>query len=900
MIAELSKKKIGILTQLVQIGLLFFILSNPAFSLIKLPKFVLDGMVLQRDAPVKIWGWASPKEKITVTFIKKSYKVTASATGQWEISLPAQPAGGPYEMVLKGENSIVIQDILMGDVYLCIGQSNMVHQMDLHNITYAKDIESANFNQIRHLFVPNRTNLVGKQTDLSDDVTWKNANPKDVGRFSAVAYFFARNIYEKYKIPVGLINASVGGTPIEAWISEEGFKDFSAINAIIKKNKDTASTNKNNRANGSTLPRLTPKDLGMLEKWYLPDSKSQHWRPINIPGYWEDQGLKDLNGVVWYRKEIEIPKSMTEAIAKVHLGRIVDADELYINGTKVAQTTYQYPQRRYLLTTGVLKEGKNFLVVKVTNTAGKGGFIPDKPYFIESNGQKIDLKGTWEYKVGEVYQPISLGGFVGGMVAQNQPTALYNAMIAPFEGLNLKGVLWYQGESNASKPYEYEALQVSQIQNIRKNFANPNLPFLFVQLPNFQDYQYLPSESNWAKLREAQRNAASKTPNTAMVVTIDLGEWNDIHPDNKKSVGDRLAMAANHLIYKSNEEYSGPIFQKQTIDNEKIILEFSHVGSGLKTNDNEPPTEFAIAGYDKKWVWADAKIDNDKLMVWSQKVKSPKYVRYAWADNPVNPNLTNAKGLPASPFSTEMTSVDSRKKWLGKQCAVVLTYDDALNVHIDNAVPALDSLQLKATFYLTASSNAGINRIKDWRRIATNGHELGNHTLYHPCDATREGMSWVKPEYDLSKYSLRKIQDELTITNAYLEGIDGKKKRTFAFTCGHKKVAEGEFIQTLQNDFIAARAVRHEMHHFDEVKLMDVDCYGINGETGEQMIELVRKAQANGSLLVFLFHGVGGEHSLNVSLEAHRTLLNYLKDNEKDIWVAPLIEVAEHIKNLQK
>ena len=251
-------------------------------------------------------------------------------------------------------------------------------------------------------------------------------------------------------------------------------------------------------------------------------------------------------------------------------------------------------------------------------------------------------------------------------------------------------------------------------------------------------------------------------------------------------------------------------------------------------------------------------------------------------------------------FIAFQVQAQNKTPWNGKKCAVVLTYDDALNVHLDNAIPALDSLNLKGTFYLTASSPAGSGRIADWRKIAKNGHELGNHTLYHPCDASLSGMSWVRPEYDLSKYSLRKIQDEIKMCNAYLKAIDGKDKRTFAFTCGHKKVLEGEFIQTLENEFVAARAVRPQMHSFDEVKLLDIDCYGINGETGEQLIELVRQAQASGNLLVFLFHGVGGEHSLNVSLPAHHQLLNYLKQNEKDIWVAPMVEVAEYIKAVRK
>lgn len=242
-------------------------------------------------------------------------------------------------------------------------------------------------------------------------------------------------------------------------------------------------------------------------------------------------------------------------------------------------------------------------------------------------------------------------------------------------------------------------------------------------------------------------------------------------------------------------------------------------------------------------------------------------------------------------------SFAQNKDWKGKRCAVVLTYDDALNVHLDNAIPLLDSLGLKGTFYLTASSKPAMNRIQDWRKAATNGHELGNHTLFHPCDATREGMSWVRPEYDLSKYSMNRIVSEVQTCNAFLEAIDGKKERTFAFTCGHKKVAEGKFIQSLQNDFVGARAVRHQMHTLKDVNVMDFDCYGINGETGKQMIDLVKKASETGSLLVFLFHGVGGEHGLNVSLEAHRELLKYLKQNESEIWIAPMVDVAKFVKS---
>jgi sialate O-acetylesterase len=356
---------------------------------------------------------------------------------------------------------------------------------------------------------------------------------------------------------------------------------------------------------------------------------------------------------VWYRKEIDIPASMVGKATKVFLGRIVDADELYINGVRVGNTTYQYPQRRYAIPANVLKAGKNIFVVRVTNNAGKGGFVPDKPYCIFAGNDTVDLKGTWQYKVGLMNRPFAGGGFGGGGInAQNQPTALYNAMVAPVINYSIKGFCWYQGESNAGKPQEYGALQTAQIHDWRNKWRQGELPFLYVQLPGFMDYNYLPSESGWAVLRQQQLNTLA-VPNTAMAVAIDLGEWNDIHPDNKKDVGIRLALAARKLAYNENIVYSGPLFQSAQIDGSKIIVSFQHTGSGLITNDGEELSEFAIAGADKKFVWAKAKIEGDKIVVWSDEVKEPMYVRYAWADNPVNPNLYNKEQLPASPFTTE-------------------------------------------------------------------------------------------------------------------------------------------------------------------------------------------------------------------------------------------------------
>lgn len=623
---------------------------------IRLPRLISDGMVLQREQNLKIWGWASPQENISLVLKGKTYRSKADQQGNWSLQLPTQSAGGPFELNFKGNNEVQVKDVYFGDVWICSGQSNMVLPMERVKERYGADIAQANYPAIRNFFIPTLTNLQGPQADLPSG-KWVVANPQDVLTFSALAYFFAKNIYDKYQVPIGLINASVGGTPIEAWISEQGLQNFPNLLATIQHNKDTSFINTLNRQARQGPPPRASEDKGMSEspKWYDPTYVPKNWRNINVPGFWEDQGLKDLNGVVWYRKEIEVPASMCGVEANLYLGRIVDADFAYVNGQSVGNITYQYPPRRYKVPAGVLKPGKNLLVVRVINQAGKGGFVPDKPYFLSANGQQVDLKGDWQYRVGEVYAPVGFGpGGGGGIVAQNQPSALFNAMAAPLVNYAAKGFLWYQGESNAGTPETYYALLPALIRDWRKQWNLGELPFLYVQLANFMDINYLPSESSWAVLRDAQFKALS-VPNTGMAVAIDLGEWNDIHPLNKKDLGYRLSLAAQKLAYgDQNVVYSGPQFERYRIEGGKIRLYFKHTGGGLISKDGEPLASFAIAGANKRFVWAKAEIQADNTVLVSHaQVSQPLYVRYAWADNPIEANLSNREGLPASPFRTD-------------------------------------------------------------------------------------------------------------------------------------------------------------------------------------------------------------------------------------------------------
>ena len=479
--------------------------------------------------------------------------------------------------------------------------------------------------------------------------------------FGAATFFFARSIYNEYKIPIGIINSSVGGTPIEAWISEEGLKEFPQLTGRIEKLKDTSFLNPIMRSAGrrpdqSQRPRDTDKGMSSPIPWYDISYVPQGWHKFWLPGYWDDQGVKDLHGVVWFRKEINVPGSLVGKQARLFMGRIVDADNVYVNGTISGNTTYQYPPRRYNLPAGLLKPGRNIIVVRVTNNSGKGGFVPDKPYYLVVGSDTIDLRGEWLYKVGQVFRPSAFESGAGPQLIsmQNEPSGLYNTMVAPVINYRIKGVLWYQGETNTSRPQEYMKLLPALISDWRNKWQQGYIPFLYVQLPNFMEVRYLPSESQWAELRFSQLKSLS-VPNTAMAVTIDAGEWNDIHPLGKKIVGERLALAARKLAYGNDKIVcSGPVFKSLSKDGNSLIIEFDNTGSGLMVKGGGDLYYFALAGADRKFVWAEASIQNNSVVVRSDEIKDPVYVRYAWADNPEGANLYNIEGLPASPFEASV------------------------------------------------------------------------------------------------------------------------------------------------------------------------------------------------------------------------------------------------------
>ena len=633
---------------------LSFLISFSLYSQVRLPRLISDGMVLQRDAPVKIWGWAAKNEKLSLHFIDSSYSITADNKGNWNILIYNLKAGGPYTMTISASNTVSINNIMVGDVWVCSGQSNMEHTVGSFSWVYKDVIADSKNEYIREFNVPQGYNFNKLLKDLPSG-KWEIANPENVPNFSAVAYFFGKYIYEKYKIPIGLINSSLGGSPAESWLSEDALKEFPEYYREAQKFKDSSLIKKIEKNDSKRINEwyslLNRKDKGFKnpEKiWYDTSLNTSDWDTMSIPGYWADKKIGPVNGVVWFRRKVNIPASMVGKKGKIILGRIVDADSVFINGKFVGTTSYQYPRRRYDFPPGILKKGENTVVVRVISNIGIGGFVPGKPYEIVVGDTAVNLKGQWKYKLGAEMPPLQSQTFI-----RWKPGGLFNAMLAPLLNYRIKGVIWYQGESNADKPIEYRKLFPALIRDWREEWHEGNFPFLFVQLPNFMKDEKQPSESNWALLREAQLKALS-LPYTGMAVTIDIGEWNDIHPVDKKDVGKRLALAAERVAYGDKDVvYSGPVYKSMKVEGNKIILSFTNTGSGLTARDDQKLGGFAIAGPDKHFIWADAKIEKDKVVVWNKKIENPVAVRYAWADNPEKANLYNKEGLPASPFRTD-------------------------------------------------------------------------------------------------------------------------------------------------------------------------------------------------------------------------------------------------------
>ena len=632
---------------------------QPTAAKVKLPNLVSDGMVLQRDREIILWGSADPGETITIQFLNQTFSTKADAHGTWKTILPPQQAGGPYQLSV---NDILVSNILIGDVWLCSGQSNMELPVNRVMDLYRAEVEQYSNPMIRNLKVPLAYNFHHPLNEIRP-ATWQPLTAENARSFSAVAYFFARELYEKTGVPVGLLNASVGGSPAEAWISEEGLSGFPVhLNerAIYRDDNHVKTIRELDRARRqqwNSVLFLNDPGIKIDHPWYAPDHDDVAWKNVNLFSLdWGSDGLNPINGSHWFRKDFVLPEKLAGKTATLRMGCIVDADSVFVNGRFVGTTAYQYPPRIYQIPAGLLKAGKNNITVRLISYTGAPRFVEEKPYkilFKEESNDEICLEGIWKYKQG-THMP----ALPGETFFQYKPTGLYHAMIHPLRNWGLKGVLWYQGESNADRYNEYFGLMESLICNWRTLWQQQELPFLIVQLANFMQDPPHPSESNWAEMREIQRQLTQKVPFTGLVVTTDIGEWNDIHPLNKKEVGRRLSLQARRIAYGEKELVSGgPLLEQVSYEGNRVMLTFKEGSNDLMPV--ESLKGFALQEADGSFAWADATIHQNKVVLRSDSVSRPVKVRYAWGNNPIHANLRNREGLPASPFQATIPDTDN-------------------------------------------------------------------------------------------------------------------------------------------------------------------------------------------------------------------------------------------------
>lgn len=630
------------------------------FSNITLPELFSDNMVLQQQTDAPIWGKATPKKQVTVqtSWNNQTYSTQAGADGKWQVKVKTPEAGGPYMITISDGKKLTLNNVLIGEVWICSGQSNM--EMSLAGpdkvLNYEQEIAAANYPNIRLLHVEKSTSLQPVE-ELKTRDKWQICSPETIANFSAVGYFFGRNLFQNLNIPIGLISTSWGGTIAEAWTSAESLElmpDFKNEVQTLKSQSQDEAIAAYEKEKQAWDARVTAEDKGFssLAAWSETKFDDSAWSNMQLPGLWEDAGLSGFDGTIWFRKVIDIPNEWNGKDLQLRLAMIDDDDITYFNGIQVGAISGYSTKRIYTVPGKSVKAGKATIIVRVTDTGGGGGIYGEQKEMdlsLSKNTQaSISLAGDWQYNIG-----LNFSSFPKApnnpRNNPNVPTLLYNAMIHPLVPFSIQGAIWYQGESNTGRATQYKDLFPLMIHDWRTKWNN-NFPFYFVQLANYMEEKPEPQNSGWALLREAQLQTL-RLENTGMAVIIDIGEAKDIHPKNKQDVGKRLALNALAKTYGKQIAYSGPIYTSYQIEGNKIRVRFEHA-EGLKAKGGGQLKGFAIAGPDHKFYWADAAIEGNDVVVSSPNVSFPVAVRYAWADNPVC-NLYNAADLPASPFRTD-------------------------------------------------------------------------------------------------------------------------------------------------------------------------------------------------------------------------------------------------------
>jgi len=632
---------------------------------VKLAGVFSDHMVLQRNIRLPIWGWADPGEKVVVSLAGRTARATAGADGKWMAKLPPLPAGGPYELTVAGRPKLVLRDVMIGEVWVCSGQSNMEWRVAASK-NAAEESAAADYPNLRFFSVPLKAENA-PQGDVRS--AWERCSPESVSRFSAVGYFFGREIHRRTGLPVGLINASWGGTYAEAWTSRKALMSEPLFRRVVEEYEyelahPTEALKELRAKQEEWAAKYEIKDVnnvGEAEGWHEPGLAADDWKEMDLPRNWQSVGHRH-SGVFWFRREVTLPDDWAGRDLALGLGALDKSDVTYFNGVRVGSLTMEQTpdawctSRAYTVPGRLVRPGRNVLAVRVFSNIYEGGFIgtPQQMRLAreDGKGEPVPLAGPWRYKIeanfGLVPPPPPKPRGPGN---PNSPHILFDSMIHPLLPYAIRGAIWYQGESNAGQARQYRKLFPLMIRSWRQAWKQGNFPFLFVQLANYTRRPDQPVESTWAELREAQTMTLS-LPNTGMAVTIDIGDADNIHPANKQDVGIRLALPALAKVYGfKGLVHSGPVFRSMRKRRGRIRLEFDHVAGGLVARGGALKG-FAVAGKDRKFVWAEAKIVGDRVEVWSDDVPQPAAVRYAWSDNPPC-TLYNASELPASPFRTD-------------------------------------------------------------------------------------------------------------------------------------------------------------------------------------------------------------------------------------------------------
>lgn len=619
-----------------------------------------DDMVLQRQVQFPVWGWTTPGASVTVSMRGKEARAVADAQGKWLARLGPFEAGGPFTLKVSGPQSVILNNVLIGDVWLASGQSNM--EMGITQVNDAQEeVARADYPQIRLFAVPK---VMATKPLSTVKGRWLVCNPKNIaaggwGGFSAVAYFFGRHLHKELNVPIGLLHSSWGGTAAEGWVSAEALSlmpDF--LPAVRNLEKTLEDLKKGPAGFDKQIEEWWSRnDPGSSSKptWADPSIDTAGWKTMRLPQYWEDAGLPAYDGVVWFRRTFELPREWSGRDLILHLGAIDDFDTTFVNGSAVGSMYKWDAPRSYRVPAHLLRPGVNTIAIRVLDTGVGGGIYgPPEQIKIESagGGEPISLAGEWLYRASVALDQFKTPPPHQSATDFSVVNIRYNGMIAPILPFSIKGAIWYQGETNVGRGEQYERLMPVLIRDWRTRFGVGDFPFLIVQLANYMERRDVPAESDWARLREAQLRVSQTVPHSGLAVALDIGDAKDIHPKNKQDVGYRLALAALSAAYGRKLEFSGPIYRSMKVEGGAIRLSFDHTGGGLVARGGAPLTGFAVAGEDGRFVWADAVIEGAEVVVSSPSVRRPVAVRYGWADNPAI-NLYNGAGLPASSFRTD-------------------------------------------------------------------------------------------------------------------------------------------------------------------------------------------------------------------------------------------------------